>query len=226
MIRINLLPGPQKKRRGGAKFSLGSATELLAKVRNPLMIGVVSAWAVGLVAVAGLWVLQSRQLAAVQEEHGRVEAEARRYRTLIREKRRAEQLQDSLATEIAAIRAIDGERYVWPHILEEVTKALPDYTWLVSLQAMAAGFEDVSDTTVKVQPPIRFAIEGRTPDLSAYTRFVSQLAASPWVRNAEFGAVQSVLEDERPVQSFSVTVTFRAADSAFIRLAPIQESVR
>jgi len=226
MIRINLLPGPQKKRRGGAGFSFASATELLAKVKNPLTIGVVSAWAVGLVAVAGLWVLQSRQLAAAQEEHGRVEAEARRYRTLIREKRRAEQLQDSLATEIAAIRAIDGERYVWPHILEEVTKALPDYTWLVSLQAMAAGFEEVADTTVKVQPPIRFAIEGRTPDLSAYTRFVSQLAASPWVRNAEFGAVQSVLEDERPVQSFSVTVTFRAADSAFIRLAPIQESVR
>jgi len=38
--------------------------------------------------------------------------------------------------------------------------------------------------------------------------------------------VQAVLEDERPVQSFTVTVTFRSADSAFIRLAPIQESVR
>jgi len=224
MIRINLLPGPQKKRRGGAKFSLGTATELLAKIRNPLMIGVVAAWAVGLVAVAGLWVLQSRQLAAVQEEHGRVEAEARRYRTLIGEKRRAERLRDSLAAEISAIRAIDGERYVWPHILEEVTKALPDYTWLVSLGVMAASFDDLADSTAP--PPIRFAIEGRTPDLSAYTRFVSQLAASPWILSAQFGAVQSVLEDERPVQSFSVTATFRAADSAFIRLAPVQESVR
>jgi len=224
MIRINLLPGPQKKRRGGAGFSLGSATELLAKIKNPLMIGVVTAWLVGVLAVVGLWVLQSRQLAAVQEEHGRVEAEARRYRTLIREKRRAEQLRDSLVAEIEAIRAIDGERYVWPHILEEVTKALPDYTWLVSLQSIATSIDEQADTAAP--PPIRFAIEGRTPDLSAYTRFVSQLAASPWVRNAEFGSVQSVLEDERPVQSFSVTVTFSAADSAFIRLAPIQESVR
>jgi Tfp pilus assembly protein PilN len=224
MIRINLLPGPQKKRRGGAGLSLASATELLAKIKNPLMIGVGVAWVVGVLAVVGLWVLQARQLAAVREEHGRVEAEARRYRTLIREKRRGEQLRDSLVAEINAIRAIDGERYVWPHILEEVTKALPDYTWLVSLQSMTVSVDELTDTTAP--PPIRFAIEGRTPDLSAYTRFVSQLAASPWVRNAEFGAVQSVLEDERPVQSFSVTVTFGAADSAFIRLAPIQESVR
>jgi Tfp pilus assembly protein PilN len=89
---------------------------------------------------------------------------------------------------------------------------------------MAAAFDDMVDSTVK--PPVRFTIEGRTPDLSAYTRFVSQLAASPWLRNTEFGAVQSVLEDERPVQSFSLQATFRTADSAYIRLAPIQESVR
>lgn len=224
MIRINLLPGPQKKRRGGTGFSLASATELLAKVRNPLLLGVVGAWAAAVVIVGGLWVLQARALSSVQEEHERVSADARRYRTLILQKRRAEGLQDSLAAEIAAIRAIDEERYVWPHILEEVTKALPDYTWLVSLSSMAASFDDMVDSTVK--PPVRFAIEGRTPDLSAYTRFVSALATSPWVRNAEFGAVQSVLEDERPVQSFSVQVTFKTADSAFIRLAPIQESVR
>jgi Tfp pilus assembly protein PilN len=224
MIRINLLPGPQKKRRGGAGFSFGSATELLAKIKDPLLIGVVVSWVVGLAAVAGLWVLQSRELTTVRDEHGRVQAEARRYTTLIREKRRAEQLRDSLVAEIDAIRAIDGERYVWPHILEEVTKALPDYTWLVSLQSVAVSIDEMTDTTAP--PPIRFAIEGRTPDLSAYTRFVSQLAASPWVRNAEFGSVQSVLEEDRPVQSFSVTVTFGTADSAFIRLAPIQESVR
>jgi Tfp pilus assembly protein PilN len=224
MIRINLLPGPQKKRRGGAGFSLGSATELLAKIKNPLLLGVVGAWVAGLVIVGGLWTWQAATLASTREEHERVSAEARRYRTLIREKRKAEELQDSLMAEIAAIRAIDEERYVYPHILEEVTKALPDYTWLVSFQTMAATFEDTADSTAKA--PVRFSIEGRTPDLSAYTRFVSQLATSPWVRDAEFGAVQSVLEDERPVQSFSLTATFRTADSAYIRLAPIQESVR
>jgi Tfp pilus assembly protein PilN len=224
MIRINLLPGPQKKRRGGAGFSLGSASEMLAKVKNPLLLGVVGAWVAGVVIVGGLWALQAATLASVREDHERVSAEARRYRILISEKRKAEELRDSLMAEIAAIRAIDEERYVYPHILEEVTKAMPDYTWLVSFQTMAATFDDLADSTVKA--PIRFTIEGRTPDLSAYTRFVSQLSTSPWIRSAEFGAVQSVLEDERPVQSFSFQATFKTADSAYIRLAPIQESVR
>jgi Tfp pilus assembly protein PilN len=223
MIRINLLPGPQKKRRGGAGFSLGSPAELFAKIKNPLLLGVIGAWAAGIAIIGVLWVVQTTQLAKLRADHERISADARRYQILMRQKRRAESLRDSLAAEIAAIREIDGERYVWPHIFEEVTKALPDYTWLVSLQNMGPQVDE-ADSTVK--PPIRFAIEGRTPDLSAYTRFVSQLATSPWVRTAEFGAVQQVLEEDRPVQSFSVTVTFKTADSAFIRLVPIQESVR
>jgi Tfp pilus assembly protein PilN len=224
MIRINLVPGPQKKRRGGPSFSFAAVGEMFAKVRNPLLLGVVGVWVVGLVLVGALWFLQSRQLSSLQAEQARVDVDARRFRTLLREKRNAERLRDSLVRELNAIREIDGERFVWPHIMEEVTKALPDYTWLVSLQAMAPAFEESPDSTVT--PPVRFSIEGRTPDISAYTRFVSQLAASPWVLNAEFGAVQSVLEDQRPVQSLSVTVTFRTADSAYIRTAPVQESVR
>lgn len=224
MIRINLLPGPQKKRRGGAGLNLAAAGELLAKVKNPILLGTVGAWAAGLVVIGGLWALQARQTATLREEQERIQAEARRFQTLIREKRKAEGLRDSLVAELQAIRDIDADRYVWPHILEEVTKALPDYTWLRSLQVMASSFDETDSTAV--EPPIRFVIEGRTPDLSAYTRFVSQLSTSPWVQGAEFGPAQSVLEDERMLQSFSVTVTYRQADSAYIRTAPVQESVR
>ena len=224
MIRINLAPGPQKKRRGGPSLSLASVGEIFDKVRNPLLLGVVGVWVVAVVLVGALWVLQARQLSSLQADQTRVQAEYRRFRTLIREKRNAEQLRDSLVQELNAIREIDRERFVWPHIMEEVDKALPDYTWLVSLEYMAPGFEEPADSTVK--PPIRFSIGGRTPDISAYTRFVSQLAASPWVANAEFGAVQAVLEDEQSIQSFTVTATFRTADSAYIRTAPVQESVR
>jgi Tfp pilus assembly protein PilN len=224
MIRINLVPGPQKKRRGGPSFSFAAVGELLTKVRNPLLLATVAAWVVALVIVGGLWVLQSRQLSGLQAEQERTAGEARRFNTLIREKRKAERLRDSLVRELDAIREIDRERFVWPHVMEEVTKALPDYTWLVSLEAMQPTFEDAADSTAK--PPVRFTIAGRTPDLSAYTRFVSQLVASPWVEHAEFGPVQAVVEDEKSVQSFTVTVTFRTADSAYIRTAPVQESVR
>jgi Tfp pilus assembly protein PilN len=224
MIRINLLPG-QQKRKAGAKLQLGAGfKELAAQIRNPLLLGAVGAWVVALLVVVGLGTVTLRRLSGLREEHSRVEAEHRRYRNLIQQKRRAEALRDSLVAELQAIREIDSDRYVWPHVMEEVTKALPDYTWLTSLEAITPRLEEGVDSVVK--PPVRFTIEGRTSDLSAYTRFVSQLTSSPWVQNAEFGAVQQVMEQDRPVNSFTVTATFRVADSAFIRTVPVQQSVR
>jgi Tfp pilus assembly protein PilN len=224
MIRINLLPG-QQKRKAGAKLQLSAGVkELLAQVKDPLLMGAVGLWAVGAVVVGGLWTLQARQMSGLRDEHTRVEAEYRRYRNLLQQKRRAERLRDSLVAELEAIREIDSDRYVWPHVMEEVTKALPDYTWLTSLEAITPRVEEGVDSVVK--PPVRFTVEGRTSDLAAYTRFVSQLTMSPWIQNAEFGAVQSVMEQDRPVNSFTVTATFRVADSAFIRTVPVQQSVR
>lgn len=223
MIRINLLPGPQRKRKGAGGIRWASATELFAKVRNPLAIATVGAWVAAILVIAGLWGLQARQMAGLRDDRVRVESEARRFRTLIQQKRKAERLRDSLVAELTAIREIDSDRYVWPHILEEVSKALPDYTWLVSIETMASPLEEGADSTAK--PPTRFQIDGRTSDLSAYTRFVSALANSPWVQNAEFGPVQSVLEENRPVNSFTVTVSYKVADSAYIRTVPVQRSV-
>jgi hypothetical protein len=34
------------------------------------------------------------------------------------------------------------------------------------------------------------------------------------------------MEQEQPVSSFTVTATYRVADSAFIRTVPVQQSVR
>ena len=223
MIRINLLPGPQRKRKGTAGIRWASATALFAKVRNPLAIATVGAWVAAVLVVAGLWGLQARQMAGLRGDQTRIESEARRFRTLIQQKRKAERLRDSLVAELTEIRSIDADRYVWPHVLEEVAKALPDYTWLVSIETMASQLEEGADSTVK--PPTRFQIDGRTSDLSAYTRFVSALANSPWIQNAEFGPVQSVLEEERPVNAFTVTATYRVADSAYIRTVPVQRSV-
>lgn len=223
MIRINLLPGQQKKK-AGTKFQMPAVGDLFNRVKNPILLGSVAAWIVGGGLVALLFVTQTAKLSSLRDRQARAEADARRYRTLILQKRRAESLRDSLVAELDAIREVDSDRYVWPHILEEVTKALPDYTWLTSVEAMAAPLEEGADSTVK--PPVRFQVEGRTSDLSAYTRFVSQLTSSPWIRNAEFGAVQSVIEQDRPVNSFTVSATYRVADSAFIRTVPVQQSVR
>src|SRR5262249_29715469 len=141
MIEINLLPGPKKKKSAsaGLAISFDGFKDAFAKVKDPVLLGAVGAWVVAGVLVGFLYLSGTRQFTAQQQDLDRVEAESRRFAALIAQKRKAEQLRDSLITELNVICGIDGDRYVWPHILEEVTRALPDYTWLVGVEVLGGA---------------------------------------------------------------------------------------
>jgi hypothetical protein len=63
-------------------------------------------------------------------------------------------------------------------------------------------------------------------DIQAYTRFLRQLEASPWIADVTPVAAQTVVEKERPVTAFTIRATYRQADSAYIRTVPLSQSVR
>lgn len=222
MIEINLLPGPKRKKAAGAGFQLPNFGELLTQVKNPVLLSAVGAWAVVLPLIGVVYTAESARLASREEELRRVEVESRRFAALIAQKRREEKLRDSLVAELQAIRSIDADRYIWPHILDEVTKALPDFTWMEGLTSQGVA----ADPADSAAPQVRFLIDGRTGDMGGYTRFLRQLGSSPWISNVVAGPTRTVVENEKPVLSFTITATFRRADSAFIRTVPVLESVR
>jgi Tfp pilus assembly protein PilN len=220
MIEVNLLPGP-KKRKARAGIALPDFSSLAAKVKDPLLVGAVGSWVLAGGIIAALYSMESRKIAALEEELSQVERSERQFRALIAQKQREEQLRDSLRAELEAIRAIDSDRYNWPHILDEVSKALPDYTWLERLSVLAPA--PGGDTLAASE--IRFEIEGRTADMAGYTRFLRQLNASPWLTGIVPGATRAVVEEDRAVFAFNVIAAFRRADSAFIRTVPVIESL-
>ena len=75
-------------------------------------------------------------------------------------------------------------------------------------------------------PLVRVSIDGRTVDIQAYTTFLRQLAASPWFTDVMPAASQVVIEADRPVTSFNVTLRYRVADSVYIRTVPLVQAVR
>ena len=227
MIEINLLPGKKKKAAGGG-LSLPDFGELAKTVKDPLLLGAIAVWAIVLPVVGFIFFTENGKVAALQEEADQIAAQHRRFQSVIREKRRQERLLDSLEIELNAIREIDSDRYVWAHIMDEVAKALPDFTWLTGLEFIAATVPDADDLEegLAARPPVTFYISGRTADIYAYTRFLRNLTNSPWITNVRAGQTSQVLEDERAVQEFSITATYQVADSAFIRIAPLQETLR
>lgn len=224
MIEINLLPGQKRKKKAAAGIALPDFKAMLTQVKDPLLLGAMGTWAVVVAAVGFLYLTESRKLAAMQADVARVQAEATRFQALINQKKKEEALRDSLVKQLDAIRRIDGDRYVWPHILEEITKALPDYTWLKAITYQQAGA--AADTSDSARAAVRVLIDGRTADMGGYTRFLRQLADSPWLTNIVAGPTKAVVEDDKPVLSFTITVTYRQADSAFIRTAPVVQSVQ
>jgi len=223
-IEINLLGGP-KKRKAGAGFALPDFGEMFSQVKDPLMLGAVGAVVAAVALVAIVFTMQQARLSSLENQAEGVRAESRRYSNLIAQKRQAERLRDSLVAELQAIRRIDADRYMWPHILEEVTKALPDYSWLVRLSQLQGGGGALEEDTTVV-PPVQVQLEGRASEIAAYTRFLRRLAASPWFAVVVEGPATTVLEEEKAVQAFSVTATFGMADSAFIRTVPVTEAVQ
>ena len=236
MITVNLRPGQKRKRVGSnpLKGVLDSFRDLSTKVKDPLLMASVGAWVV-VVGFLGLVYLNTvRQLYSLEPRLEQARSENRRFKTFLADKRRQEKIRDSLLAQITVIRSVDGDRYIWPHLLDEVTKALPAYTWLVDMGPVGASPNatpapaktDSTTDSVPKRPALAFQLNGRTIDIQAYTRFLRQLEASPWIDSVTPVSAQTIVEKDRPVTAFSIRATYTQADSAYIRTAPFSQSVR
>lgn len=240
MITVNLRPGQKRKRTGnpfaGLLNRLSGLRELGAKVKDPILMGAVGAWVLVVGGLGLLYLNQVRQLYTLEPRLEQARSENRRFKAFLADKRRQEKIRDSLLAQITVIRGVDGDRYVWPHLLDEITKALPAYTWLVDLGVTNAAASasstpppkaksDSTADSVVALPPVAFQINGRTIDIQAYTRFLRQLEASPWIVDVMPVSAQTIVEKERPVTAFTIRASYNRADSAYIRTAPFSQSV-
>ena len=117
----------------------------------------------------------------------------------------AEQLRagrDSVAARVRVIRELDHGRYVWPHILDEVAAAVPEFTWLTRIAEAGGG------------DPVQVEIEGRTANTFALTRFMNRLEASPFLTSISLAGTEQVAErlpggGEWVLSSFVLLVSYQ-----------------
>jgi Tfp pilus assembly protein PilN len=247
MITVNLRPGLKRKRSRGSPLAgaLESLRGVGTRVKDPLLIGAVAAWAIVALFLGWTWISTAAELSALEPKLEQTRAEHKRFKTFLEQKRKQEVIRDSLGRQIATIKSVDGDRYIWPHVMDEVTKALPAYTWLVDLKpgapAPAPGMPAAappppppaagaakpdSAAAVVGQQPVEFTVTGRTVDIQAYTRFLRNLEASPWISDVTPVSAQTVVEQERAITAFIIRASYREADSAYIRTVPLSQSVR
>jgi len=217
MIAINLLPGAKRKRSGkGVGFKLPEVGALLASVKDPWLVAAIVAW---LLVIGGgfLYVRRDRSVTALEPTLAAAKRDSIRLAGIVIRRHQLELRRDSLLAEIQVIRDIDRDRYIWPHILEAVTKALPDYTWLDDL----AGKTSESDTTGAA-----FTIQGKTAgDAQAVTRFMRNLEESPFIEGVTLVSSAMVSEQGRDLTNFTLNARYQVPSPAILTMEPLGASV-
>jgi len=222
MISVNLRPGVRRGRQAPA-FGLGleRLKGLGDRLKDPLPALAVAAWVVAVGFLGWTFFRTGSQLGTLEPRLEEGRDEHRRFTDFVRQKRREEAVRDSVLSPIQTIRQVDGDRYIWAHVLDEVARALPPLTWLTDL----SGLPPQATDTASGRPPVEVQITGRTVDIQGYTRFMRQLEASPWLGEVMAVSATTVVEQGRAVTAFVVKATFTPADSNFVRTVPVAESV-
>jgi Tfp pilus assembly protein PilN len=244
MIEINLLPGTGKKprNRGSAGINLsGMASGIASKVNDPLLLGAVASVLVAALVIGGMFWHQRAQNTQVNEALQKAEQDSINYSGVIREQRKAQSQRDSVVSQVNLIKSFDDKRFVWPHIMDEVSRALPPYTWVTSMVQSntinTAGPQPTPPTTKggKTGPPpvdsssvprVQFKLVGNTVDIQALTRFMKVLEASPFIENVQLERSSIILVDGKEVTEFALSAAYQTPDPSSIKTVPVSLSVR
>jgi type IV pilus assembly protein PilN len=218
VIEINLLPGAKKKRGAkGASFQMPDFKSMAGAVKDPWLIASIVGW----VAVASLVLLfylpRRNAVAALEPKLDAVKREARRMQEVRTTQAQAQAKRDTLMGQIDIIKNIDRERYIWPHMLDAVTKALPEYTWLDDVAAQAGTEGDSSGVAIQ--------ITGKSADIQAVTRFVRNLEESPFLEGATQVSTAVVTDRGRDVYTYVIKVRYQQPDSSLLTLQPLAASL-
>ncbi len=218
MIEINLLPGGKHKRTGkGAGLAIPDIGALLAQIKDPWLVAAIAAWVLVIAGAVGLYVPRARQTQALEPKLEAAKRDSVRYSSILTRKAQLKRREDSLLAEIEVIRDIDRDRYVWPHILDAMAKALPPFLWLDDVASRGGEDSDSGSTTL--------TILGKTADPQALTRFMRNLEESPFIEGVQIVSSALVAVQGHDVTSFSLTARYQPPAPSLLTMEPLEASV-
>lgn len=170
----------------------------------------------GLLLLAGVgyafWSQGQRQ-AALSAQLEREVADSTRFATTIALVTSLQARQDTIRQQIAVIRDVDQRRYVWPHLMEEISRAVPPFTWLTQLRST-----EPNDTTV-VGP--LFTVQGNAGSTQALTRFMKNLESSLFIRDVTLVTSEQVEVEGRALHRFTLEARYETPPPTAVEMVPV-----
>jgi len=156
MIRINLLAVERERARKRVVISAAHRVTIGATV---ILLGTA--------VLIGWWFWSLRhQSGQIDEDIARAEAETRQVRSVLEQVRKFESQKALLQQRVTLIEQLRKGQYAPVHLLDEISKSLPDRLWLNEMTQ--AGAE--------------FTMSGMTDSLTAVSDFVANLESTRWFK--------------------------------------------
>lgn len=118
-----------------------------------------------------------------------------------------------IARRLELVKSLDDGRFVWPHLLDEIGRAVPSYTWLTSLRQNA------------VEPQLQVQVDGLAANPLAITEFVRNLQDSPYVGEVRILGSQQELVENVAAQAFKLMIVYESPPPEVIRSEPAAEGI-
>ncbi len=215
MIEVNLIPSGKRRVSRGPKLSF-RVPSIAAFPKDRWVFGSSLVIIVAVALMGYLYVRTGSRLGDLSVAIDEAVSDSARYADLIEQNDALVARRDSVAQRVAIIQEIDGDRYVWPHILDEVARALPDYTWLTEIVQLSAT------------PEVQFRIQGRAGNNFALTRFMENLEASLFIRNVSLVSTEQTVASargvNRVVNTFFLEAFFERPPVELLQTEPLFDS--
>lgn len=187
---------------------------------------------------AGIWRL-GQQRAELEARVEREVADSTRFATTIGLIGTLQARQDTIQQKIGVIREVDQRRFVWPHLLDEISAATPEYTWLAQISSIEApatapaparqrrgGTAAAPDTAAPPARPVvpvgpTFTVQGNAGSTQALTRFMKNLEGSAFIRDVTLVTSEQVVEEGRALHRFTLEAKYEMPNSEAIETVPI-----
>lgn len=180
MIRINLLPGEERRRRPGTPVSL-KAGDLVV----PLAVLVATA-----LVVAGTALSQYTRAEGLQRSIAKVDAESRALAPQIERVNRLAQERAELDLRLGIIAKLQKGRTQSVRLMDELARCIPEHMWVNAVeQADAASL----------------SVEGTTFSNLVVSDLMSRLERSPLFASVELGVAERATIEGHDVVRFKVT---------------------
>jgi Tfp pilus assembly protein PilN len=249
MIEINLLPGARRTKAAGRQpieFK-ALAAGVSGGFRDRYLLITVAITAVAVLVFAGLYLSQTSRASTLATRQEQAVADSTRYANFLKDRSRAEAVRDTLLRQVNIIRGLDEDRYIWPHVMDEISRALPQYTWLMAVtpvgtpqgtaNVVATPKADKADSSAAAKrrktkrldtdipkDTVKIQIKGRTVDIQAFTRFMSDLEASPFFAGVQIDKVENATDQGKEVTEFQLTVGYSRPDTLLLHRVPLSLS--